>query len=31
VRDLSELVAAAMDPDPVTNEAKAPVLGKKMI
>ena len=31
VRDLSELVADATDPDPVTNEAKTPMPGKQMV
>jgi Fe-S oxidoreductase len=31
VRDLSELVAAAIDPEPITNEAKTPMSGKIMI
>jgi len=31
VRDLTELVAAAIDPEPITNEAKTPMSDKKMI
>jgi len=31
VRDLSELVAEAIDPGPITNEAKAPMPSKQMV
>ena len=31
VRDLSELVAEAIHPEPVADEAKTPMSGKKMI
>jgi len=31
VRDLSELVAETIDPDPVTNEAKTPVPSTQMV